>query len=279
MLGKKAASSTNEKGGGEDDLDEEMSCVSLPQKTEEDVTFLEDESDFESEGGDVAFEELSDSEGSAWSVEAEFTAEEKAYLSILARKIPFEPEIDSGFIKIAGASKGFDPKDQITSIIDKEKTGMNLLDEKIKKFLASGEDIVVEKPRKTAYQRKKERKARGPPKTAKDWFDMPAAAKTPEFKAVARIIHLREHLFKNRHYKTEERDAMPTFAQLGTVIAGPADPKLPARMRKRSFVEQVLAEEEELKMRKERYHKEMEGRRLGLRPKTKRKRRKRIKKK
>merc|ERR1719193_2441009 len=103
---------------------------------------------------------------------------------------------------------------------------MNLLDDKIKKFLASGEHIIKEKPRKTKGQRKREAKARGEPKTAKGWFDMPAAAKTPEFKAVARIIHLREHLFKNHHYKTEKRDAMPAFAQVGTVIAGPADPKL-----------------------------------------------------
>jgi len=272
MLSKIATSSTNDQDGGKDDLEEEMSCVSLPRKTEKDVTFLEDESDGQSEGGDADFEELSDSEGSSWSVEEEFTAEEKEYLSMLARKIPFEPEIDTGFIKIAGAFKGFDPKDTITSVIDKEKTGMNLLDEKIKKFLASGETIIKEKPYKSYAKKRKERKRRGPPKTAKGWFDMPAAAKTPEFKAIARIIHMRQHLFTNRYYKTEERDAMPAFAQVGTVIAGPADPTLPKRMRKRTFVEQVLAEEDELKKRKERYQKALANRGLKSKGKLKKRR-------
>ena len=76
---------------------------------------------------------------------------------------------------------------------------------------------------------------------------MPRTKLTAELKADLQLLLMRSILDPHRHYKKENSKAsVPEYSQVGTIIEGPTEylsSRLSNKERKRTFVEEVLADE------------------------------------
>ena len=76
---------------------------------------------------------------------------------------------------------------------------------------------------------------------------MPRTKLTAELKADLQLLKMRSILDPHRHYKKENSKAsVPEYSQVGTIIEGPTEylsSRLSNKERKRTFVEEVLADE------------------------------------
>lgn len=79
------------------------------------------------------------------------------------------------------------------------------------------------------------------------WFDMPRTKLSSELKSDLNLLKLRNVLDPHRHYRSDNTRALaPKFSQLGQIIEGPTEyfsSRLANKGRKRTFVEEVLANE------------------------------------
>ncbi|CAG8452077.1 11300_t:CDS:2 [Paraglomus brasilianum] len=79
------------------------------------------------------------------------------------------------------------------------------------------------------------------------WFDIPKAEITPEIKRHLQLLKLRDVLDPKRFYKKGDLKELPTHFQIGTIVEGPADPRsarLTRKEKRRTVVDQLLADEE-----------------------------------
>lgn len=93
------------------------------------------------------------------------------------------------------------------------------------------------------------------PTAGAEWFDLPRTVATPEFKREMQMIEMRSVLDPHRHYK-KEKVIVPTFSEVGTVIEGPTEyysSRIAKRDRKKTFVEEIMAAEEESGRYKRKY--------------------------
>ena len=75
---------------------------------------------------------------------------------------------------------------------------------------------------------------------------MPRTNLTPELKTDLRLLQMRSVLDPHRHYKKTSKASIPQYSQVGTIMEGPTEfltSRLPNKERKRTFVEEVLANE------------------------------------
>lgn len=76
---------------------------------------------------------------------------------------------------------------------------------------------------------------------------MPRTQLSSELKYDLKLLKLRNVLDPHRHYRSDNtRTLAPQFSEVGQVIAGPTEyfsSRLPNKERKRTFVEEVLANE------------------------------------
>ncbi|ORY73587.1 Fcf2 pre-rRNA processing-domain-containing protein [Leucosporidium creatinivorum] len=96
---------------------------------------------------------------------------------------------------------------------------------------------------------KKERKALKLPTAGPKWFNMPATAMTPELKREIQAMRLRNALDPKRFYRSSAKEdkALPEFFQLGHVLpshAGSVSTAPTAAARKRTFVEELVDDEQ-----------------------------------
>ncbi|XP_076976338.1 deoxynucleotidyltransferase terminal-interacting protein 2 [Tamandua tetradactyla] len=93
---------------------------------------------------------------------------------------------------------------------------------------------------------KKRRKERQ--KTAGDgWFGMKAPELTDELKNDLKALKMRASMDPKRFYKKNDRDGFPKYFQIGTIVDNPADfyhSRIPKKQRKRTIVEELLADSE-----------------------------------
>ncbi|CAK7303772.1 Deoxynucleotidyltransferase terminal-interacting protein 2 [Vulpes lagopus] len=93
---------------------------------------------------------------------------------------------------------------------------------------------------------KKRRKERQ--KTAGDgWFGMKAPELTNELKNDLKALKMRASMDPKRFYKKNDRDGFPKYFQIGTIVDNPADfyhSRIPKKQRKRTIVEELLADSE-----------------------------------
>ncbi|MBZ3883892.1 Deoxynucleotidyltransferase terminal-interacting protein 2 [Sciurus carolinensis] len=103
--------------------------------------------------------------------------------------------------------------------------------------------------------RKKRRKERQ--KTAGDgWFGMKAPELTDELKNYLKALKMRASMVPKRFYKKNDRDGFPKYFQVGTVVDNPADfyhSGIPKKQRKRTIVEELLADSEFRKYNRRNY--------------------------
>lgn len=88
-----------------------------------------------------------------------------------------------------------------------------------------------------------------------------------ELKCDLKLLKLRNVLDPHRHYRSDSTKALaPKFSQVGQVIEGPTEyfsSRLPRKERKRTFVEEVLANEKSTGRFKKQYDEIQASKRSG----------------
>lgn len=91
-----------------------------------------------------------------------------------------------------------------------------------------------------------------------DWFNLPRTELTPELRRDLQLLKMRGVIDPKRHYKKSDgKSDIPAFSQVGTIIEGPTEyynARLQNKERKKTFVEEVLAQESETGRFKNKYN-------------------------
>nr|XP_057929846.1 deoxynucleotidyltransferase terminal-interacting protein 2 [Doryrhamphus excisus] len=93
--------------------------------------------------------------------------------------------------------------------------------------------------------------------TGDSWFNMKAPELTKELQGDLQLLKMRGSLDPKRFYKKNDRDGFPKYFQVGTVVDNPVDfyhSRVPKKQRKRTMVEELLADAEFRHQNKKRYH-------------------------
>ncbi|XP_055484079.1 deoxynucleotidyltransferase terminal-interacting protein 2 [Psammomys obesus] len=109
-----------------------------------------------------------------------------------------------------------------------------------------------ESKRQLQKQRRKERQ-----KTAGNgWFGMKAPELTDELKNDLKALKMRASMDPKRFYKKNDRDGFPKYFQVGTIVDNPADfyhSRIPKKQRKKTIVEELLADSEFRRFNRRKY--------------------------
>ncbi|XP_051951078.1 deoxynucleotidyltransferase terminal-interacting protein 2 [Xyrauchen texanus] len=92
--------------------------------------------------------------------------------------------------------------------------------------------------------------------TGDGWFNMKAPELTEELKNDLKALKMRSAMDPKRFYKKNERDGFPKYFQVGTVVDSPVDfynSRIPKKQRKRTIVEELLADAEFRSYNKKKY--------------------------
>ena len=73
---------------------------------------------------------------------------------------------------------------------------------------------------------KKEKQKQKELSAGRGWGEMPKQELTDEVKADLRAIQLRNHIFSNRFYKSNDSKKLPSYFQIGTVVIDKNDTKM-----------------------------------------------------
>nr|CAD7405087.1 unnamed protein product [Timema poppensis] len=96
------------------------------------------------------------------------------------------------------------------------------------------------------------------------WFNMPATEMTDELKHDLEVLQMRSVLDPKHFYKKNDLKVLPKFFQVGRVVEAPADyyhSRVPMKQRKKTIVEELMADAEFQKYNKKRYKEIIEQRR------------------
>ncbi|XP_062855094.1 deoxynucleotidyltransferase terminal-interacting protein 2 isoform X2 [Trichomycterus rosablanca] len=92
--------------------------------------------------------------------------------------------------------------------------------------------------------------------TGEGWFNMKAPELTEELKNDLRVLKMRSAMDPKRFYKKNDREGFPKYFQVGTVVDNPVDfyhSRIPKKQRKRTMVEELLADAEFRSFNKRKY--------------------------
>ncbi|XP_071292366.1 deoxynucleotidyltransferase terminal-interacting protein 2 isoform X1 [Agelaius tricolor] len=110
--------------------------------------------------------------------------------------------------------------------------------------------------RESLHQLKKQRRAEREKTTGDGWFGMRAPEITSELKNDLKVLKMRASLDPKHFYKKNDRDGLPKYFQVGTVVDSPIDfyhSRIPKKQRKRTIVEELLADSEFRRYNKKKY--------------------------
>ncbi|NWX45102.1 TDIF2 protein, partial [Steatornis caripensis] len=110
--------------------------------------------------------------------------------------------------------------------------------------------------RESLHQLKKQRRAEREKTTGDGWFGMKAPEITSELKNDLKVLKMRASLDPKHFYKKNDRDGLPKYFQVGTVVDSPIDfyhSRIPKKERKRTIVEELLADSEFRRYNKKKY--------------------------
>ncbi|KFQ42204.1 Deoxynucleotidyltransferase terminal-interacting protein 2, partial [Nestor notabilis] len=117
--------------------------------------------------------------------------------------------------------------------------------------------------RESLHQLKKQRRAEREKTTGDGWFGMKAPEITAELKNDLKVLKMRASLDPKHFYKKNDRDGLPKYFQVGTVVDSPIDfyhSRIPKKQRKRTIVEELLADSEFRRYNKKKYQEIMSER-------------------
>ncbi|KAF4110180.1 deoxynucleotidyltransferase terminal-interacting protein 2 [Onychostoma macrolepis] len=103
---------------------------------------------------------------------------------------------------------------------------------------------------------KLKRKAEREKTTGDGWFNMRAPELTEELKNDLKALKMRSAMDPKRFYKKNDREGPPKYFQVGTVVDSPVDfysSRIPKKQRKRTMVEELLADAEFRSYNKKKY--------------------------
>ncbi|KAM6398176.1 deoxynucleotidyltransferase terminal-interacting protein 2 [Pluvialis apricaria] len=161
--------------------------------------------------------------------------------------------------KLGGLYISFDAKNQkpTSSVIKelKEKKKDQLLQKSI--ITPDFEKKECVPPfRESLHQLKKQRRAERAKTTGDGWYGMKAPEITSELKNDLKVLKMRASLDPKHFYKKNDRDGLPKYFQVGTVVDSPIDfyhSRIPKKQRKRTIVEELLADSEFRRYNKKKY--------------------------
>ncbi|KFP70841.1 Deoxynucleotidyltransferase terminal-interacting protein 2, partial [Acanthisitta chloris] len=131
--------------------------------------------------------------------------------------------------------------------------------------------------RESLHQLKKQRRAEREKTTGDGWFGMKAPEITNELKNDLKVLKMRASLDPKHFYKKNDRDGLPKYFQVGTVVDSPIDfyhSRIPKKQRKRTIVEELLADSEFRRYNKKKYQEIMSEKAAFAAGKRNRKKRK-----
>lgn len=105
-------------------------------------------------------------------------------------------------------------------------------------------------------QLKKKRKEERAKTTGDGWFSMKAPELTDELKNDLKALKMRSAIDPKRFYKKNDREGFPKYFQVGTVVDSAVDfyhSRVPKKQRKRTIVEELLADSEFRRYNKKKY--------------------------
>ncbi|KAM9378898.1 deoxynucleotidyltransferase terminal-interacting protein 2 [Phaethornis superciliosus] len=117
--------------------------------------------------------------------------------------------------------------------------------------------------RQSLHQLKKQHRAEREKTTGYGWFGMKAPEITSELKNDLKVLKMRASLDPKHFYKKNDRDGLPKYFQVGTVVDSPIDfyhSRIPKKQRKRTIVEELLADSEFRRYNKKKYQEIMSER-------------------
>ncbi|MFH4975003.1 hypothetical protein AB6A40_001712 [Gnathostoma spinigerum] len=155
-------------------------------------------------------------------------------------------------------------KSSLPTILETQCRGVSeILDDRTKKILAKsvvrpGFEKVIGEGHKPLSLRgaKKLRKAEREKTKGDEWFNMPATSVNEDIARDLEIIQMRSSIDPKAHYRKPDRSVLPKYFQVGTVIASKADyysSRLTKKERKRTIVEELIADNEFLAEQKRKY--------------------------
>ncbi|KAJ8279637.1 hypothetical protein COCON_G00067030 [Conger conger] len=92
--------------------------------------------------------------------------------------------------------------------------------------------------------------------TGDGWFNMKAPEMTEELTNDLKVLKMRAAMDPKRFYKKNDRDGFPKYFQVGTVVDSPVDfynSRVPKKQRKRTMVDELLADAEFRNYNKKKY--------------------------
>ncbi|XP_037017947.2 deoxynucleotidyltransferase terminal-interacting protein 2 [Artibeus jamaicensis] len=101
--------------------------------------------------------------------------------------------------------------------------------------------------RESKYQLQKKRRKERQKTAGNGWFGMKAPELTDELKNDLKALKMRAGMDPKRFYKKNDRDGFPKYFQIGTIVDNPADfyhSRIPKKQRKKTIVEELLADSE-----------------------------------
>ncbi|KAM4033380.1 deoxynucleotidyltransferase terminal-interacting protein 2 [Anomaloglossus baeobatrachus] len=110
--------------------------------------------------------------------------------------------------------------------------------------------------KESRFKLKKMRKEERDKTTGRGWFDMKAPELTDELKNDLKALKMRSAMDSKRFYKKNDRDGFPKYFEVGTVVDNPLDfyhSRIPKKDRKRTMVEELLADSEFRRNNKKKY--------------------------
>lgn len=111
-------------------------------------------------------------------------------------------------------------------------------------------------PYETEQRRLKRLKKEEESKQCKKWYGLPATEVTDEVRNDLEILKMRSVLDPKRFYKKNDLNVLPKYFQIGKVLSSPLDyynDRCTKKEKKKSLVDQLLADAEFNKLNKKRY--------------------------
>ncbi|XP_064284312.1 deoxynucleotidyltransferase terminal-interacting protein 2 [Passer domesticus] len=163
--------------------------------------------------------------------------------------------------KLGGLYISFDAKNQKpgSSIIEPLKEKKKKKDQLLQNSIITPDferKECVPPYRESLHQLKKQRRAEREKTTGDGWFGMKAPEMTSELKNDLKVLKMRASLDPKHFYKKNDRDGLPKYFQVGTVVDSPIDfyhSRIPKKQRKRTIVEELLADSEFRRYNKKKY--------------------------
>ncbi|XP_036047329.1 deoxynucleotidyltransferase terminal-interacting protein 2 [Onychomys torridus] len=109
---------------------------------------------------------------------------------------------------------------------------------------------------KSKHQVQKQRRKERQKTAGNGWFGMKAPELTDELKNDLKALKMRASMDPKRFYKKNDRDGFPKYFQVGTIVDNPADfyhSRIPKKQRKKTIVEELLADSEFRRFNRRKY--------------------------